>query len=313
MKHLKNVHEHTNTISVVSNKLTTLLFLFIIGFAFAQNEEDAFDEVAYQKYADSINKTFTYEYGKIDISNGLATFNVPENYKFLNAEQSKVVLSDLWGNPPTDDTLGMIFPKDAHPAGDSMVYAVEITYSDEGHIKDDDANDIDYDELLEGMQDDADEINPERIKQGYEPIELIGWASTPFYDEANKKLHWAKELKFGDYEVNTLNYNIRVLGREGYLNLNVIGDMDALSIVKDDVGQILDSVEFNEGNRYEDFDESNDRIAAYGIGGLIAGKVLAKAGAFALIVKFWKIIAVGAVALFTAFKKKIFRRREEEV
>ena len=294
-------------------KITTLFFLFVASISFSQSEEETFDEVAYLKQVDSINNTFNYEYDKISIGNDLATINIPDGYKFLNAEQSKIVLTDLWGNPPADDTLGMLFPKDEHPVGDSMIYAVEITYSDEGHIKDGDAEDIDYDDLLEGMQKDAEDVNPERINLGYEPIELIGWASTPFYDKVNKKLHWAKELQFGDNEINTLNYNIRVLGREGYLNLNVIGDMDALSTVKNDVDQILNSVEFNEGNRYEDFDESIDKIAAYGIGGLIAGKVLAKAGAFALILKFWKIIAVGAVALFAGFKKKLFGRKEEEV
>jgi uncharacterized membrane-anchored protein len=293
-------------------KIATILVLFILGITFAQNNEEDFDEATYLKQVDSINNTFNYEYDKISIGNDLATINVPEGYKFLDAEQSKTVLTDLWGNPPSDDTLGMIFPKGAHPMGDDMIYAVEVSYSDEGHIKDDDSRDIDYDELLEGMQNDTEESNPERVRLGYQSIELVGWASAPFYDEINKKLHWAKELKFDDYEVNVLNYNIRVLGRKGYLNLNVIGDMDALPNVKKDVDYILNSVEFNQGNRYEDFDESIDKIAAYGIGGLIAGKVLAKAGAFALILKFWKIIAVGAVALFAGFKKKILGRKEEE-
>ncbi|AOW21705.1 DUF2167 domain-containing protein [Urechidicola croceus] len=296
-------------------KITMLFFLFILGISFAQNEdsiEEFIDIEAINMQIDSINNSFTYQYNQIDINDGLATVHIPEGYKFLDAEQSKRVLSDVWGNPPSDDTLGMIFPEEAHPVGDSMIYAVEITYSDEGHIEDEDAKDIDYDDLLEEMQDDTNSYNDERIKLGYENIDLVGWASDPFYDEVNKKLHWAKELKFGESEINTLNYNIRVLGREGFLNLNVIGDMDALPQVKKDVNQILNSVEFNDGNKYSDFNPNIDRVAAYGIGGLIAGKVLAKAGAFALIAKFWKFIAIGAVALFSAFKNKIFGRKEEE-
>ncbi len=35
-------------------------------------------------------------------------------------------------------------------------------------------------------------------------------------------------------------------------------------------------------------------------------KSVAKAGFFALLLKFWKFIAIGAVALFTALKGKIF-------
>ena len=63
------------------------------------------------------------------------------------------------------------------------------------------------------------------------------------------------------------------------------------------------SINFEEGNRYSDFDPGIDKIAALGIGGLIAGKVLAKAGFFVLILKFWKFIAIGAVALFAGLRK----------
>lgn len=295
----------------------SLAFLFFIGISFAQNNEEFTPEELiaienYQHIVDSINNTFTYSFNEIDIKNGLATLQVPGGYKFLDAEQSKRVLTDIWGNPPSDDTLGLLFKVEGNPVGDDMSYAVEITYSDEGHIEDDDAKDIDYDDLLEEMQNDSDEINEERIKLGYEAIEFVGWASPPFYDEDSKKLHWARELKFGESELNTLNYNIRVLGREGYLNLNVIGDMDVLPDVKHDVNQIISSVSFNEGNTYADFDSSIDKVAAYGIGGLIAGKVLAKAGAFAFLLKFWKIIALAAAGFFTAFKKKIFGGGKKE-
>ncbi|TYA89160.1 DUF2167 domain-containing protein, partial [Seonamhaeicola marinus] len=63
--------------------------------------------------------------------------------------------------------------------------------------------------------------------------------------------------------------------------------------------------------RYSDFNPDIDQVAAYGIGGLIAGKILAKAGFFAVILKFWKFIAIGAVALFSSFRKKIFGNKKE--
>ena len=45
---------------------------------------------------------------------------------------------------------------------------------------------------------------------------------------------------------------------------------------------------FRDGARYGDFDASIDEIAAVGIGGLIAGKVLAKAGFLVLALAFLK-------------------------
>ncbi len=55
---------------------------------------------------------------------------------------------------------------------------------------------------------------------------------------------------------------------------------------------------FTKGEQYADFNPSLDQVAAYGIGGLIAGKVLAKVGLFAVILKFWKL---GLLALSGAW------------
>jgi len=292
-------------------KIVKMLFLFVFAIGFSQEEieqVDVQDEMSPEELTriiDSVNSTFTYQRNIIKLNSNVATLKVPNGYKYLDAEQSKRVLSDLWGNPPSE-TLGMLFPEDANPLGETLTYAVEITYSEEGFIDDEDAADIDYDDLLEDIQKDTEAESKDRVSKGYEAISLVGWASPPYYDQENKKLHWAKEYTFEGYDVNTLNYNIRVLGRKGYLNLNVIGDIDVLPQVKDNVNDILGSVSFNNGYKYAEFNPDVDEVAAYGIGGLIAGKVLAKVGFFALILKFWKFIAIGAVALFAGFKKRLF-------
>lgn len=287
--------------------ITTLFLCLFSLFSFSQAEDEPIElsEEQLQVALDSINNSFEYQYGEIDLNDGLATLHVPDGFKFLDGEQSDYVLTELWGNPPSEP-LGLLFPEDMTPFHDNFTYCVEINYLKEGYIEDDDAKDLDYDDLLEEMQDDIVEMNPERVAQGYESYELVGWASPPFYDEQNKKLHWAKELKFDGYDVNTLNYDIRVLGRKGYLNLTAIGEIDILEDFNKDRDNILASVEFTDGNRYSDFNPDIDEVAAYGIGGLIAGKILAKAGFFAVILKFWKFIAIGAVALFGGFRKKLF-------
>lgn len=289
--------------------ITSIAFLCITLPFFAQDAEESvdieFDELELQKFIDSLDSRLDYKYGKVVLDDGLATIEVPNGYRFLTTEDAKYVLEELWGNPP-EATLGLLLPEDSSPIADDFKYAVEVSYSKDGYIDDEDAAEIDYDELLETMQEDAIAFNKQRIELGYETVELVGWASTPYYDSAEKKLHWAKELHFEGYDENTLNYNIRILGRKGYLTMNVIGEMAVLDDVKTDIPVILNSVAFNEGHRYADFNPDIDTVAAYGIGGLIAGKVLAKAGFFALILKFWKIIAIGAVGAFSVFRKKIF-------
>lgn len=294
--------------------LTLLAVLATFTFSKAQIDSldvvEEFDAAQYQKQMDSINNSFSFQKGTIEIGGGLALLHVPENFKYLEPQQANTVLVDLWGNPP-EETLGLLFPENGTVVGDDFTYAIEITYSEEGYVDDSDAKDIDYDDLLEEMKDDTNEYNETRRSMGYPAIEMVGWAAKPFYDEAAKKLHWAKELHFEGETENTLNYNIRVLGRKGYLNMNAISFMEQLPLVQRNIDQVIESVAFTEGNRYSDFNPDLDQVAAYGIGGLVAGKVLAKAGFFALVLKFWKFIAIGAVGLFGAFRKRIFGSKNE--
>ena len=300
------------------------VFLWVsMGYAQETSETSLEDELAYQQMLDSIEASFDYEIGTIDLQNGLATLVVPGGYRFLGSGQSAYVLTELWGNPPSE-VIGLLFPKGVTPLGDDFTYVVSISYSEEGYIEDDDAKDLDYDDLLETMIEDMEAANEQRIAMGYGSAELIGWASPPFYDEANKKLHWAKELVFDNSSAHTLNYNIRILGRRGYLELNVIGALEVLPLVQQKVDQILASVEFEEGNTYADFDPDIDEIAAYGIWWLIAGKVLLKVGLLAgllkflkiigiALVKFWKPAAIGVVALGAGIKKLFYSKKEKQL
>lgn len=262
-------------------------------------------QLFYNNYIDSIEATFSYQTGEIILGDNIATINVPPGFKYVDGADGDRILTDIWGNPPSEagqGSLGMLFRENETPLSDSS-FGINITWSPEGYVDDEDAKDIDYDELLEGMQADEVEINELRTEMGYQSIHFVGWASPPFYDSDDKKLHWAKELKFGEAEGNTLNYSIRVLGRKGFLEMNIIGEMYVLPDVKKNINTILPSVNFTEGNRYADFNPDMDKVAAYGIGGLIAGKVLAKAGIFALLAKFWKLILIGGIAMLAGVKK----------
>lgn len=264
---------------------------------------------------DSIEKTLTYQQGVIELPNGIAKLNVPKGFKYLDAQQSERLLVEVWGNPKSDNmSLGILLPE-GQRVTDANSYVFNIQYDEIGYVKDDDADEIDYDELLESMKKDGEEENKLRIQQGYLPIDMVGWASKPYYDADKKILHWAKELKFGDDAVNTLNYNIRILGRKGVLVLNAIATMNELPLVKKDINNVLNIVEFNDGHRYADFNASTDEVAAWTIGGLVAGKVLAKVGFFAILAKFGKFIFIGLLALFGGFKNKIkgwFSKKEPE-
>lgn len=278
--------------------LTLLLSLFAFV-AFAQEEEGL------QTQIDSIEKTFTYQHGTIELQNGVGKIIIPKGFKYLDSKQAERVLVDLWGNPKSENmSMGLILPESEGVMSEKG-YVFNIQYDEIGYVKDDDADDIDYEELLAEMQKESEAENEARKKEGYEAVTIVGWAAKPFYDKDKKILHWAKELKFGNAEVNTLNYNIRILGRKGVLVLNAIATTKELPLVQKDINKVLGMVQFNDGYKYEQFDSSVDDVAAWTIGGLVAGKVLTKVGFFAIIAKFGKLIFIGLLGLFAAFRKKI--------
>ena len=160
------------------------------------------------------------------------------------------------------------------------------------------------------MKSDTNLVSQERVKQGYEAIELVGWASPPYYDSATNKLHWAKEIKFANSSINTLNYNIRILGRKGVLVLNFIAQIDQQQLIETKLSSVLALAEFDQGSKYSDFDPDMDDVAAYGLGALVAGKVIAKTGFLAVAFLFIKKFAVIFIIAIGAFLKRMFKRKE---
>lgn len=264
-----------------------------------------------QAYTDSVNATFTYKTGTVKLGSG-AVLEVPKGFRYLDEAQSHRVLEELWGNPKAE-TLGLLVPDTLGPMSPGC-WVFDISFEEIGYVKDEDADKIDYNDLLKELQQETREGNAERKKQGYEPIEFIGWAATPYYDKEKKTLHWARELKFGDDSDHTLNYNVRILGRKGVLFMNAIGQMDNLAAIEQNIPAILAATSFEKGEAYADFDPGVDDVAAWTIGGLVAGKVLAKAGLFAVLLKFGKFIVLGLLGGGAAIWRWITgRRRKEEL
>jgi len=281
----------------------TLALLLFTPSAGAKTFAEMFPQFADLEAGESRDflESLDYRQGRIELTGGFAELQVPEGYYFLGPEDADKVMTEGWGNPPDEVLpLGMIFPADVTPFHGGS-WAVEITWEEIGYVSDEDADEIDYDGLLAEMKSDTLTRNEWLRENGYQEIELIGWAAVPRYDPIGRRLHWAQELKFGSSEVNTLNYNMRVLGRKGVLVMNFIAEMEVLPEVEAALPDVLALASFRDGARYADFDVSIDKVAAVGIGGLIAGKVLAKTGLLLMALVFLKkgwilvVLALGAL------------------
>jgi uncharacterized membrane-anchored protein len=244
----------------------------------------------------------------------MARLELPKGYRYLSGSDARKVVVDLWGNPPDKGSglLGMVVP-----AGEDLTkpdsWAIVITFEEDGHISDKDADEIDYNDLLSQLQEGTRESNKQRAAQGYESMDLKGWAVTPRYDKEKKVLYWAKHLEVSGADEGVLNYDMRVLGRRGVLSLNGVAGMGRVKDVEAATPAIVAMAQYNTGHRYEDFNEATDKKADYSLAGLVLGgavaaKLAGKVGLLAKLGAFWKVIAVGAIAAF-AFVKKIFGRK----
>jgi uncharacterized membrane-anchored protein len=269
-----------------------------------------------REQAEALVSGLKFQQGEITMRDGLATLHVPDGFRFLSGSDAQTVLVKLWGNPPNSaDPLGMLMPAGASPL-DKNSWAVVMTYEPDGYVSDKDAEKIDYTELLTEMQKGVASGNEERQKAGYEPVHLVGWAKAPRYDSQTHKLYWAKELKFGSQPDNTLNYNIRMLGRRGVLVLNGVAGMAQLPEIEEATPKILAAIDFNPGHRYADFNPKSDKIAEYGLAALVAGTATAAAVKLGFFKALWvailaakKFIIIGVVAIAASIRK-LFKRKQ---
>ncbi|HYD86677.1 MAG TPA: DUF2167 domain-containing protein [Vitreimonas sp.] len=273
------------------------------------------EEQEYLRQAQALYDSLDRQTGVVTIAEGRVSLNVPETHYFVGAADARRIIVDVWGNPPNSaqGVEGIIFPAGANPALDS--WGAIVQYVNEGHVPDDEASTIDYNQLLRDMQTGAEQENAWRRENNYPTVTLVGWAEAPHYDPATHKLYWAKDLLFGGESVHSLNYDIRVLGREGHLVVSFVSTMDQLETIRAAAPAVMEMANFTAGNTYADYVEGVDQRAAYGIGGLIAGGALAavaqKTGLLAMILAFGKkfivLIIAGIVALGGAVMR-MFRR-----
>jgi uncharacterized membrane-anchored protein len=231
-----------------------------------------------------------------------ATLALPQHFIFVPRKQA-VELMRTMGNQTDDQFIGLVFPESGGH------WFVTVDYNPSGYIKDDDAKHWDADKLLQSLKDGTEAANAEREKLGVPAIVVTRWIEPPAYQAASHQLLWSAEAKRKDGSGTdaVVNYNTYLLGREGYVSLDLITRASAVQDDKAAAHQLLAAVDFNSGKRYTDFDSSTDKVAAYGLAALVAGVAAKKLGMLALLaaaaVKFAKLIGVAAIAAIVAVKR----------
>jgi uncharacterized membrane-anchored protein len=250
---------------------------------------------------------------KVDLGHELA-LDLKGEHRFLASGPAAKVMEKM-GNFHNDNLLGVVTSR----SGEDW-FAV-LRYEAEGYIKDDET--IDANELLSAIREGTDEANKERVEKGFKALRIDGWSEAPRYEKAAHHLVWALEVS--DDEGKSVNYNTRILGRRGYVSINLVTSPQELAGFKPQASVLLASTKFSNGARYEDFDSKTDKVAEYGLAGLVlggAGLAAAKLVKVGLLAKFSKVIIAALIAgkkaiiaaaiAVVALVKKFFGQKKSE-
>ncbi|MBP1907518.1 putative membrane-anchored protein [Paenibacillus turicensis] len=289
----------------LSLMIAVLLTTLLPAPSFATNEDGATNNTQQENPLANLN-WIEGQGQSIDVGTALAQLKLPKGYYFLDEKDSIVYLKET-GNIPNGREIGTILPED-------MSWSLFLEYEDTGHIKDEEKSDIDASALLDSYRKGTEESN-KQLDAKYH-LNVLGWHAEPHYDESIHSLTWATLLQ--DAEHNKLvNYNTRILTREGTISTILVSSPDTLdkdsAIVQKD---IIENFSLKDGNKYTDFNPDTDKAAAYGLTGLIlggAGAVVAKkTGLLALILAFLKKGFVLIIAAFAWLGKVIFGKKKKQ-
>lgn len=274
----------------------------------AMTAEQLAQAQAFAKRFDAIK----FQTGEVPLPSGVATLHLPEGYRYVNRDDTTFVVEKVWGNPPgvAAGNDGLILPPGQTLEGETD-WAIVVTFHQDGYVADEDADDIDYDDLLDDMKKASMDESARRESAGFGKMLLTGWALPPRYDSVRKVMYWAKEFDVGAPE-HSLNYDVRVLGRGGVLSLVAIARAARKAEIDKLTPEIVSLVTFNKGHTYAEFNPDTDKKADYTLAGLIVGgavatKLLAKGGFFVLLAKFGKLLLVPLVAAGAWLKNKLGR------
>ncbi|MEM6532661.1 MAG: DUF2167 domain-containing protein [Myxococcota bacterium] len=249
---------------------------------------------------------------KLDVTPGpitgalgnIASLEVPEGYGFVNKGEM-ATLNRLTGNLHNPNDVGALLSADG--------WMVFFSFQDIGYVKDDDRDELDPSSMMSSMRESEEAANVTRKQQGFPQLTLIGWQTEPFYDEKTQNLTWAIKNRSEGSEGIGVNHEVRLLGRHGVMSATLVAGSEELPAAVPKLNSILAGFSFNAGQTYAEYVQG-DKIAEYGLAGLVLGGgvlLAAKTGLLGYLGKFIKFIVLGVAAAFAGIVR-MFKGKSAE-
>src|SRR2546430_14394903 len=179
----------------------------------------------------------------------VAKIDVPVGYDFLDGKTTRALMK-AEGEPVSGQELGLLTPTNEH-------WSVMFEFNEVGYVKDDEKDKLDADKLLASIKRGTAEANKERERHGNPPLEVVGWEQPPKYDPETHNLEWAIRATSGGQAI--LNYNTRLLGRKGVMEVVLIVEPEKLAETLPSFRNLLANYTFQTGQTYAAY-PSGDKV-----------------------------------------------------
>ncbi len=273
-----------------------ILFIFLISFSVnAVEEKKIEDREKRLELYDTLNwKNWDNPKGhKLKIPSAKVTLDILETEYYL----------DSW-----NDINQFYWWTWGYGAGKEMVayirgtgYTIFVDFIDDGYVKLDDWKNVNANNLMSEMRGTAKANEEYYKKENQSYATKLDWIYEPTLNEEKKVVSYSYKVTWNDKSVTMESKSLK-LGKKGYIDSAYVSNVENVADFAAEAKaskEFAEYITFDEGLRHSDY-KSGDKVAAVGIGGLVAGtlgvKALAKAGAFAkllpLLLKFGWILLI---------------------
>ena len=289
----------------------TILLLSIISInnTISLEKRQIFDTEERQKKLESLN-WHNWDNAKTHVTEiPLANANVQIFEDEVYLKGNKDINQYYWwkfGEPVNEDTVLLIAGKG---------YGIYVHYRPEGFVKLDDWKNIKASDLLADLRKNAKSMEEYNKQNNVSYAKEFEWIFDPELNEENRSVSYSYKVLWSDNKNSLESKNI-ILGKKGYLETAYVVNLDdnyvnlneEAAFAKD----FINGVAFEDGYKHSDY-KKGDKIAAAGVGTVVAGslgaKAIAKTGFFAKLIpflaKFWWIILAPLAAFGFTQKEKI--------
>ena len=265
------------------SKLSVLLALLafaVVGTARAQTAPDPKVEEFRAKL-----RALDWVRGPREIAvGGNSTLSLPDGFVYLDAANTSK-FEELNENLSSG--------KEVMVAPETLQWSAYLLFEDEGYVKD--TEKIDADAILKTLKENTEASNEERRRRGWPELHVAGWSIPPAYNSTTKRLEWATLLQAQGG--GATNFFTKILGRKGFTTIILVSSPEDTATAVAALNNVLTGYRFNAGETYADW-RPGEKVAEYGLTGLIVGGAVAAAVKTGLFKGLWKFLVAGVAAMW---------------